>query len=168
MDIARPDIKLKKRRKLYIWAAAAAVVLVAAGFGVSRLKPAAPSVDASAIWPGVVQHGNIIRQVRGSTGTLVPREDSIQLIPALTDATVVHIRVLPGTMVKPDTIIMDLAAPEVQQKLLDAQLQVKAAETDYKALQSTLRSTLMDKKIAAAQVDASYTQDKMQADIDQQ
>lgn len=168
MDIARPDIKQKKRRKLTIWAATAAVVLVAAGFGVSRLKPAAPSVDASAIWPGVVQHGNIIRQVRGSTGTLVPREDSIQLIPALTDATVVRVRVLPGTNVTPDTILLDLSDPELQQKLLNAQLAQQQAEADYKSLQSQLQSTLMDKKITAAQVNADYTTNDLQAKIDKQ
>src|SRR5215472_16156694 len=168
MDIARPDIKLKKRRQLYVWVGVAVVVLVAAGFGVSRLKPAAPTVDASAVWPDTVKRGNIIRQVRGSTGTLQPREDSIALIPALTDATVTRIRVLPGTLVKPDTILMDLAAPEVEQKLLDAKLQVKQAETDYKALQASLQSTLMDKKILAAQVDASFAQDKLQADTDAQ
>ena len=98
------------------------MVLVAAGFGVSRLKPAAPSVDASAVWPDTVKRGNIIRQVRGSTGTLVPREDSIQLIPALTDATVVRIRVLPGTKVTPDTILMDMSDPQLDQKLLNAKL----------------------------------------------
>jgi multidrug resistance efflux pump len=168
MDIARPDIKLKKRRKLFLWAAVAAVVLVAAGFGVSRLKPAAPTVDASAIWPGVVQRGNIIRQVRGSTGTLVPREDSIQLIPALTDATVVRVRVLPGTKVTPDTILMDLSDPELQQKLLNAQLAKQQAEADYKSLQSQLQSTLMDKKITAAQVNADYTTNDLQAKIDKQ
>ncbi len=168
MDIARPDIKLKKRRQTYVWAGIGVVVLASAAFGVSRLKPAAPSVDASTVWPDTVKRGDMIRQVRGSTGTLQAREDAIQLIPALTDATVVHIRVLPGTVVRPDTIIMDLAAPEVQQKLLDAKLQVKQAETDYKALQAQLQSTLMDKKILAAQVDASYSQDKLQADTDQQ
>jgi multidrug resistance efflux pump len=168
MDIARPDIKLKKRRKLYVWAAAAAVVLVAAGFGVSRLKPAAPTQDASAIWPGVVQRGNIIRQVRGSTGTLVPREDSIQLIPALTDATVVRVRVLPGAVVTPDTILLDLSDPELQQKLLNAQLAQQQAEADYKSLQSQLQSTLMDKKITAAQVNADYTTNDLQAKIDKQ
>jgi RND family efflux transporter MFP subunit len=110
----------------------------------------------------------MIRQVRGSTGTLVPREDSIQLIPALTDATVVRIRVLPGTMVKPDTILMDLAAPELEQKLLDAKLQVKQAESDYKDKQAQLQSTLMDKKIAAAQVATDYTQDQIQAKTDEQ
>ena len=97
------------------------MVLTVAVVLVSRLKPAAPTVDASTVWPDTVKRGDMIRQVRGSTGTLVPREDSIELIPALTDATVVRIRVLPGTIVKPDTILMDLAAPEVEQKLLDAQ-----------------------------------------------
>jgi RND family efflux transporter MFP subunit len=166
MDIARPDLKKQKRRRLFIWAGIGVVVLTVAVVLVSRLKPAAPTVDASTIWPDTVKHGDFTRQVRGSTGTLVPREDSIELIPALTDATVVRIRVLPGTIVKPDTILMDLAAPEVEQKLLDAQLQVKAAEADYKSLQATLQSTLMDKKTAAAQISADYTQDQLQAKTD--
>src|SRR6266567_233915 len=168
MDIARPDIKLKKRRQLYIWVGVGIVVLVAAVFGVSRLKPAAPTVDASAVWPDTVKRGNIIRQVRGSTGTLVPREDSIELIPALTDATVVRIRALPGAKVTPDTILMDLADPQLAQKLLDAQLLVKAAEADYKSLQATLQSTLMDKKTAAAAVNSDYTQDQLQEKTDKQ
>ena len=168
MDIARPDIKLKKRRQTITWSAVGVLVVIAAALGVSRLKPAAPSVDASTVWPDTVKRGDMIRQVRGSTGTLQPREDAIELIPALTDATVVRIRVLPGTMVKPDTILMDLAAPEVEQKLLDARLQVKAAEADYKDKQAQLQSTLMDKKILAAQVDASYAQDQLQAKTDAQ
>ncbi|HEY3704830.1 MAG TPA: efflux RND transporter periplasmic adaptor subunit [Terracidiphilus sp.] len=168
MDIARPDLKQKKKRQMVVWIGAAALVLAGAGFAVSRLKPAAPTVEASAIWPDTVKRGDFTRQVRGSTGTLTPREDSIELIPALTDATVVRIRVLPGTIVKPGTVLMDLAAPEVQQKLLDAQLQVKAAEADYHSLQSSLSSTLMDKKMVAAQVNADYTSDQLQAKTDEQ
>jgi HlyD family secretion protein len=168
MDIARPDLKKQKRRRLFIWAGIGVVVLTVAVVLVSRLKPAAPTVDASVVWPDTVKRGDFTRQVRGSTGTLVPREDSIELIPALTDATVVHIRVLPGTIVKADTILMDLAAPEVEQKLLDAKLQVKQTEADYKALQASLQSTLMDKKIAAAQVATENTQDDLQAQTDQQ
>jgi len=168
MDIARPDIKLKKRRQLYIWVGVAVVVLVAAGFGVSRLKPASPTVDASAVWPDTVKRGNIIRQVRGSTGTLIPREDSIQLIPAQTDATVVRIRALPGTIVTPDTILLDLSDPELDQKLLNAKLAQQQAEADYKALEAQLQSTLMDKKIIAAQVNADYTSDQLQAQTDKQ
>jgi HlyD family secretion protein len=167
MDISRPDIKKKKFRRNLIWAAMGLVVLSAAAVGVYRLKPAAPTVDASTIWPDTVKRGPMIRQVRG-LGTLVPREDSIELIPAQTDATVVRIRVLPGTMVTPDTILMDLADPQLQQELLNAQLALKGAEADYKSLQATLQSTLMDKKTAAAAVTSDYTQDQLQSQTDKQ
>jgi multidrug efflux pump subunit AcrA (membrane-fusion protein) len=108
----------------------------------------------------------MIRQVRGP-GTLIPREDSIQLIPAQTDATVVHIRVLPGTRVTPDTILMDLADPQLQQQLLSAQQALKGAQADYKATQATLQSALMDKKVTAAQLNSDYAQDQLQAQTDQ-
>jgi len=141
-------------------------VLAVAVIAVYRLKPAAPSVDRSTIWPDVVKRGPMIRQVRGSTGTLVPREDSIELIPAQTDATIVRIRVLPGAKVTPDTILMDLADPQLQQELLNAKLALKAAQADFKSLQATLESTLMDKKASAAQVNSDYTQDQLQAQTD--
>jgi RND family efflux transporter MFP subunit len=136
------------------------------GLAVARLKPAAPTVDRSTIWTDMVKRGPLVRQVRASTGSLVPREDSIELIPAQTDATVVRIRVLPGADVTPDTILLDLADPQLEQELLSAQLALKAAQADYKSLQATLQSTLMDKKTAAAQVNSDYTQDQLQAQTD--
>lgn len=166
MDIARPDLKHKKKRRALLWSAAAAAVLLVAAVGVSRLKPAAPTVDRSTIWTDTVHRGPMIRQVRATTGTLVPREDSIELIPAQTDATVVRIRVLPGAQVTPSTVLMDLADPQLKQELLNARLALKAAEADYKSLQASLESTLMDKKTAAAQVNADYTQDSLQAQTD--
>lgn len=166
MDIARPDIRKKKKQRLAIFAGLGIVALAALAYGVSRLKPAAPTVDRSTIWTDTVKRGPLIRQVRSSTGSLVPREDSIELIPAQTDATVVGIRVLPGAQVTPNTVILDLADPQLEQELLNAQLAVKAAEADYKSLQATLQSTLMDKKTSAAQVSADYTQDQLQAQTD--
>jgi HlyD family secretion protein len=166
MDIARPDLKQKKMRQYALWAGVAVVLLTVAVVAVSRLKPAAPTVDRSTIWTDTVKRGPMVRQVRGSTGSLVPREDSIELIPAQTDATVVRIRVLPGTKVTPDTVLMDLDDPQLEQELLNAQLALKAAQADYKSLQATLESTLMDKKTAAAQVNSDYTQDKLQAQTD--
>ena len=166
MDIARPDIKQKKKRQLYIWVGVAVVMVTVAGLAVARLKPAAPPVNRSTIWTDTVKRGPMVRQVRSSTGILAPREDSIELIPAQTDATVVRIRILPGAQVTPDTIIMDLADPQLQQEVLNAQLALKAAQADYKSLQATLESTLMDKKTAAAQVNADYTQDQLQAQTD--
>jgi HlyD family secretion protein len=165
MDIARPDIKKKKLRRNAAWIAVIVLAVTAAAVGVARLKPAAPSVDSSTIWPETVKRGNMVVQVRG-LGTLVPREDSIQLIPAQTDATVVRIRVLPGTTVTPDTVLMDLADPQLQQLVLNAQLQLQQAQADYKSLQATLQSTLMDKRAAAAGVNSDYTQDALQAQTD--
>ncbi len=168
MDIARPDLKQKKKRQMFVYAGVAVVIIGIAVFVVARLKPAAPPVDRSAIWTDTVKRGPMIRQVRGSTGTLVPREDSILLIPALTDATVVRIRVLPGAKVTPDTILLDLADPQLNQQLLSAKLAQQQAEADYKSLQSTLQSTLMDKRTTAAQIDSDYSTDKRQADTDAQ
>jgi RND family efflux transporter MFP subunit len=168
MDIARPDLKKKKTRQLVIYSAVGLVVLAALAVGVSRLKPASPTVDRSTIWPDTVKRGDLTIQVRGSTGSLVPREDSIELIPAQTDATVVRIIALPGATVTPDTVVMDLTDPQLNQELLSAQSALKGAEADYKSLQATLQSTLMDKKIAAAQVNAAYATDLRQAQTDEQ
>jgi RND family efflux transporter MFP subunit len=167
MDISRPDIKKKKLRRQIVVLALVAVAVTAAAWGVMRLKPAVPSVDASTIWPETVKRGDFTVQVRG-LGTLAPREDSIELIPAQTDATVVRIRVLPGAKVTPDTVIMDLADPQLQQQLLNAQLAVKQAEADYKSMQATLSSTLMDKRSTAAQINAQYSQAQLQYDTDKQ
>jgi RND family efflux transporter MFP subunit len=166
MDIARPDIKQMKKRRMLIWSGVAVVAVAALAVMVMRLKPAAPEVDRSTVWTDTVKRGPLVRQVRSSTGVLAPREDSIELIPAQTDATVVRIRILPGAQVTPDTIIMDLTDPQLEQELLNARLALKAAEADYKSLEAQLDSTLMDKKTAAAQVNADYTEDQLQAQTD--
>jgi RND family efflux transporter MFP subunit len=166
MDIARPDLLKKKKRQMFVWAGIAVVVLAGLAFAVSRLKPAAPSVDASTVWPDTVKRGSFTRQVRGSTGSLVPREDSIELIPAQTDATVVRIMALPGAQVTPNTILLEMADPQLEQQLLSAQGALKGAQADYKSLQAQLQSTLMGLRSTAAQVNADYATDKTQADTD--
>ncbi len=167
MDIARPDIRKKKLRRQIVVLALVAIGVTAAAWAVMRLKPAVPSVDASVVWPDTVKRGDMVVQVRG-LGMLVPREESIQLIPAQTDATVIRILVLPGTKVNPETVLMDLADPQLQQQLLNAQLAVKQAEADYKSLNATLNSTIMDKKSTAAQVNAQYSQAQLQSNTDKQ
>jgi len=165
MDISRPDIKQKKMRRQLIATGVGVLVLAGVALFVSRLKPAAPTVDRATVWTDEVKRGPLLRQVRGP-GTLVPREDRIRLIPAETEATVVRIRVLPGAKVEPDTILMDLADPTVQQELLDAQLQLKAAQADLTNVKAKLQSDLMTQKAAAATVGADYSQAKLQAQTD--
>jgi multidrug resistance efflux pump len=166
MDIARPEFKQRKKRRTLMASAALIVVVALIAVGVSKLKPAAPGVERSTVWTDTVKRGSFTRQVRSSSGSLVPREDSIELIPAQTDATVVRIRVLPGAQVTPSTVILDLSDPQLNQEVLSAHLALEAAQADYKSLQAQLQSTLMDKKTAAAQVSADYSQDQLQAQTD--
>jgi multidrug resistance efflux pump len=166
MDIARPDLKRKKIRQYAAWTGVAVVALAVVIVVVLRLKPAAPTVDRSTIWPDTVKRGPMIRQVRGSTGSLVPREDMLRLIPAETEATVTRILVLPGAQVQPNTVIMDLTYPQLEQEALNASLALKAAESDYHNTQVKLESDLMTQKAGAATVNAQFSQAKLQAQTD--
>jgi RND family efflux transporter MFP subunit len=165
MDIQRPDIKKKKQQRQLIIAGLLVLLLAAVGLFISRLKPASPTVDRATVWTDAVKQGPLLRQVRGP-GTLVPREDKIRLIPAETEATVVRIRVLPGAKVEPNTVLMDLVDPTVQQELMDAQLQLKAAKTELMNVKAKLQSDLMTQKAGAATVSADYNQAKLQSQTD--
>jgi HlyD family secretion protein len=165
MDIARPDLKRQKRRRQIILLAVVMVLVVATTAAVLRLKPAAPSVERGTVWTDTVKRGSMLRQVRG-LGTLTPTQEAIRQIPAETEATVVRIRMLPGSLVKADTILLEMSDPQVEQAALDAQLQMKAAEAAFQSLRVTLDSALMDLKASAATVTADYEQAKLQGETD--
>ena len=106
MDIVRDEsVKKKKRQKQALMIVFAVIAILAATLGVSRLKPALQAVDIGTVWPDTVKRGSMMRQVRG-LGSLVPIPEDVRLIPAETEVRVERILVLPGTPVKPDTIIM--------------------------------------------------------------
>jgi HlyD family secretion protein len=165
MDIARPEFKQQKRRRQILWAAVGVVCLGAVTIGVSRLKPAAPEVERSTVWTDTVKRGPMLRQVRG-LGSLIPSQEFTRQIPAETEATVVRIRMLPGSQVKADTILLDMSNPQVEQAAVDANLQLKAAEAEYQSLRVKLQSDLMNQKAGAATVTSDYTQAKLQSDTD--
>jgi HlyD family secretion protein len=165
MDISRPDLKAKKRKRQALTIAVGVVVLAAVTFLVMRLKPAAPTVDRSTVWTDTVKRGPMVRQVRG-LGTLVPREDAIRQIPVQTEATVVRILTLPGSIVKPDTILLELSDPTSTQQALDAELSLKSARADLSNVQVKVQSDLMAQKSAAATVNADYKQAQRQAQTD--
>jgi len=167
MDIARPNVARQKRRRQIIYIAVGIVCLALVTMGLSRLKPAAPTVERSTVWIDTVKRGSVLRQVRG-LGTLVPMEGSIQWIPAITEGRVDKILELPGTSVKPETVLLEMSNPQLQQETLDASLKLKADEADYKNLQTQLASQVLAQKSVAAQAQSEYSQAKMQADIDTQ
>src|SRR5688572_8631332 len=129
VDIARPATVVRKkkiRRAIYGVTAVAVIILITVG--VSRLKPAVPSVERSTVWIDTVKRGSMLRQVRGS-GTLVPEE--IRWIPATTQGRVERILLRPGADVQPDTVILLLTNPDLEQSVKDAQLAYTSAQASY-------------------------------------
>jgi RND family efflux transporter MFP subunit len=165
MDIARPEFKAQKRKRQIAMSVVAVVVIAAATMAVYRLRPAAPSVERGTVWTDSVKRGPMLRQVRG-VGSLVPSQESVLQIPAETEATVVRIRMLPGSLVKADSILLEMSNPQVLQASIDADLQLKATEAEYQSQRMTLESNLMNQKAGAATVGADYAQAQRQAETD--
>src|SRR5947207_15469259 len=165
MDIPRPDVAAKKRKRRIITISAVALGVILATFALSRLKPAVPSVDRSTVWIDTVKRGPMVRQVRG-LGTLVPEE--IRWIPANTEGRVEKIIVWPGTQVESDTVILELSSPELEQTANDAESKAKAAEAELTSLRATLQRELLDQESITARVHSEYEQSKMERQTNDQ
>ena len=165
MDIARPEAKRKKKIRRTIYIAAAVVLIPLVTYALSKLKPAAPTVDSATVWTDTVKRGPMLREVRG-LGTLVP--ETIRLIPAATDGQVVQRNLLPGTPLRADTIILEMNNPELQQTALDAQYQMKGAEANLEQTKALLQNQLMDKRTQAASISSAYHTALLDRDTNQQ
>jgi HlyD family secretion protein len=166
MDIQRPSsVARNKRIRQIVIGATALVAIALITVALSRLRPAAPTVERGTVWVDAVKRGPMVRQVRG-LGTLVPED--IRWIPAATSGKVERIVVYPGTAVKADTIILVLSNPTQTQALLEAEQQLKGAEAQLANLRVTVQNNLLAQEAAATSVSADYHQAQMQAESDAQ
>ena len=147
-----------------VYGVATIIIIGGVTLGLSRLRPAAPTVDAATLWPDTVKRGPMLREVRG-LGTLVPED--IRWIPAQTDSKVDRIVLRPGAIVKPNSVILELSDPQLQRDLLDSEYQLKGAEADLANLKVQVNSELMNQKAAAAAVRSDYEQAKLQHEVDE-
>ncbi|MGI8890339.1 MAG: efflux RND transporter periplasmic adaptor subunit [Chthoniobacterales bacterium] len=161
MDVPRPDVARKKKKKRLIIGGVSVLALILVSVLVSRLKPAAVSVDRAAVWVDVVKRGPMLRQVRG-LGTLVPED--IRWIATSKEGRVEKIVVRPGAKVQPDTIILELSSPDLQQLALDADSAATTAEAELTTLRATLQRELLSQESTTAQVHSEYLQAKMEAE----
>jgi len=165
VDIARPDVKRKKRIRQAVYLLAALILIPLVTYALHTLKPAAPTVDKGVVWTDTVKRGSMLREVRG-LGTLVP--ETIRLIPAATDGQVEERYLLPGVPVKANTAILLLQNPELQQAALDAEYQQKGAEAELNNLKAQLQNLLMDQTAKAAGVRSEFHQAQIQADTNEE
>ncbi|MBA3543034.1 MAG: biotin/lipoyl-binding protein, partial [Chthoniobacterales bacterium] len=161
MDVPRPDVARKKKKRRLIIGAASLLGLILITAAISRLKPAAMNVDRAAVWVDTVKRGPMLRQVRG-LGTLVPED--IRWIATSKEGRVEKIIVRPGARVQPDTIILELSSPDLQQLALDAASAATTAEAELTTLKATLQRELLSQESTTAQVHSEYLQAKMEAE----
>jgi HlyD family secretion protein len=129
------------------------VVIILITFGVSRLKPAAPSVDRAAVWVDTVERGPMLRLVRGS-GTLVPED--IRWINTTTQGRVERILLRPGANVTPATVILELSNPELQQSVREAELALQSALAAYENRRAELERGLLEQQSELASIETQY------------
>ncbi len=165
MDIARPGRAREKKIKRIIYGASGLAVVLLITLGLSTLEPAAPSVDRATVWIDSVKRGSMLRQVRG-LGTLEPEE--IRWIPARTQGRVERRLILPGALVEPNSVILELSNPQLEADLRDAKSQMRAALAGFTELEVRLESQRLDQEASAAGVKAEYEQARLRADRDAQ
>src|SRR6266702_4349063 len=157
MDIPRPSNARAKMIRKIVFVAAVILLLAGLTLGLSRLRPAAPTVDKATVWTDEVKRGPMLREVRG-LGTLIPED--IRWIAAQTDSHVDRIVLRPGAIVKPDSVILELSDLQLQREALDAEYQLKGAQADYANLRVQVNSELMNQKalyqLKKSQLDALH------------
>jgi HlyD family secretion protein len=155
VDIARPSQAKKKRIRRILYALVAILVVGGISLGVAQLKPAAPTVDRAVVWIDAVKRGPMLRQVRGS-GTLVPED--IRWIPAQTQGRVERIVLRPGAQVTPDTVILELSNPDLENSVRDAELAYKSAQAGFANRKAELESALLSQEATVANIESQYKQ----------
>lgn len=165
MDIKRPPkSKLKKKIRNAVMIVVGLAAIGGITYGLTKLKPAAPTLDRSTAVIETVKRGEMVRDVRGN-GTLVP--DVTRWVPAPADGRVERILLKAGVEVDSSSVIAELSNPQLEQQATDTEFQVKAAEADLENLKVRLESDTMTQKAAIATINAQYSQAKLQLDADE-
>ena len=165
-DIARdPAILKRKRLRQAGLAAIGVIIVIGVSIALARMEPAAPNVERATVLVDTVKQGSIIRQVRG-LGTLVP-EDT-RWLPSQTEGRVERILLRPGAQVGPNSVILELSNPQLEQEAVNAKLALQSAEATLENLRVKLQSDFLTQQSQVAALDADFQQAKMQAEADEQ
>ncbi|HNQ22632.1 MAG TPA: HlyD family efflux transporter periplasmic adaptor subunit [Phycisphaerae bacterium] len=165
MDVPRPSVARRRLVRRLIGVAVAVGIVAGVTWGLSRLEPAAPAVERSAVWLDTVKRGAMLRQVRG-TGSLVP--EMTWWVPAVTDGRIERILVLPGATVQADTVLLELSNPELDLAAVSAEWQLKSAEADLAALRVSLQNELLTLRASMARLEADHQEALLQQEVDEE
>ena len=164
MDKPRTGHAEKRRMRRYILAVIGLVIVVSITVGISRLEPAAPTVDKDTLFMGTVTRGPMMRDVRGP-GTLVPVDIRVVSLPV--EGRVERIPALAGVRVEPDTVILEMSNPELEQNLFEAESQLREGDADLENLRAQLDSQLLSQQAQVTQAESEAEQARLQVEADE-
>lgn len=159
MDQKRAGGGRKRKRNIWIGVGVAAVIVVT--FLLSRLEPAAPSVDRDIQLFGTVERGSFVREVRGP-GTLVPEQ--MVFVAAMTGGRVEQVLVQPGESITDTTVLVVLSNPDVELAALQAEQQLTEARAGLITLEQNLLTSILQQESAVATAEAEYQAAQREAD----
>ena len=137
MDIVRTPPKRHARTLLVV---GGGVALVVAIVFLSRLGPALPSVERAAVLVDSVRQGDVVREVR-AVGRLVPEQ--LRFITAQASARVERVHVQAGQLVIAGQLLLELSNPDLQLQTMQAEQQVRQAESALLMLRTNLRGAVL-------------------------
>jgi HlyD family secretion protein len=165
MDVKREGVAKKKMIKRIIIITLTVAAVGAISWQLSKLKPAAPTVERATVWIDSVKRGPMVRDMRG-LGTLVPED--IIWVPAQFDSQVAKVGVHSGDEVKPDTILLVLSNPDMEVTANDFEWQVKRAEAAYADLKVKMQSNTFDQQSIVETTLSDMKQAELTKDRDQE
>lgn len=164
MDIRRPTVRKSSFRKYTTGAAFAAFLVVSliVGLGVTNRSPA---IDSDRFWSGTVKRGELLVEVVGA-GSLVAPE--VRAVTNDSEGVVERVLVLPGRVVQPDDVLVEMSSPELVEELASARLKLEAAEAEAKFNTVDLETSYLDSAAKLADAEGEYLLAKMEVDAQQE
>lgn len=160
MDLPRQP---RRRRRTLVLAALAAALGVGglSAAGLAARDSGVPTVAARSVRTATVQRGEMLREVE-APGSLVAED--LRWITASERARVDRIAIEPGSEVTPDTIIVELANPDLELQLLEAESELAAAKAELANLEAQLETDKISQQATVATVSAERSDAKRTAD----
>src|SRR5262245_52595943 len=163
MDVPKSPIdRTKKRRRRVVAAGLGVAAVVVVALAASRRGRPAPTPGRSGLWIDTVKQGPMVRELQG-VGELVPEDDASRWVSAELDGRVDRKLLEEGAAVGPDTVLLQLSNPDVEQAAVAADLALQAAQAAYSSLEESLQGELLALRSAVAAIEAELANASIQA-----
>jgi HlyD family secretion protein len=148
--------KASTRRKLPLFRVAAVLLVLASfSFAYARFNSFTNTefVARDSLVLSTVTQGAFERRIR-APGRLVP--DELRWIAATSNARVEEIILHPGDTVTPDSIVMTLSNPDVEEAMDSLKLELEVLEAEFQALEKRLSNNELTQEAVVADVQSQY------------